>query len=249
MTANQSAIEAEYVAFFNVLKTRFAGRAVQFVISNWEGDNLIYCGNAHAFSARGAFSSACQTGTFASGQTNAQRVQAFLQWVSYKDAAIAAFIAANPGFNLISAPEFNNYAQFAGGCGGYCNAATDTLFDQIGIAGGRAYCSYSSYESMSGPGSTYITNIRAILNACANLIIGEEGADLNTTAPAMIVNYFQALAQINSLSQVLGVIPWRFVDSAGSATAFGLFSASGAPQQYPLLGPLTPARAAATHYH
>ena len=183
-----------------------------------------------------------------SGQTNAQRVQAFLQWVSYKDAAVAAFVAANPGFNLISAPEFSNFGMFASGCGGYCNGSTDTVLDQIGIAGGRAYCSYSSYDSMSGPGSTFITNVRAILNTCANLIIGEEGADLDTTPPATIVNYFQALAQINSLASVLGVIPWHFVDSAGSATAYGLFTATGAPQQYPLLGGLRPARPAVASY-
>ena len=36
LTANAAAIEAEYTALFNVLKTRFAGRSIQFVISNWK---------------------------------------------------------------------------------------------------------------------------------------------------------------------------------------------------------------------
>ena len=49
LSSNESAIETEYVNLFNVLKTRFGSRNIQFILANWESDNTVYCGSAYDY--------------------------------------------------------------------------------------------------------------------------------------------------------------------------------------------------------
>ena len=149
LAAHQAAIEAEYTGLFNVLQQRFAGRNVQFILSNWEGDNVVYCGSSYNYATNPAFAAKC---VHPNNESNAQAAAGLVTWFGYRDQAVAAFVAANPSINLIQAPEFNAYSMFDSGCHGYCNAATDTVLAQIGAAGGRGYCSYSSYDTQGVPG-------------------------------------------------------------------------------------------------
>lgn len=237
LAANQTAIEAEYTALLTYLNTRFAGRSIQFIISNWEGDNVVYCGAVYSFATNPTFSTACRAGALSS-HTNAYWVQGLLTWFSYKDAAIAAFVAANPSFNVIHAPEFSSFNQFAGGCGGNC-VATDLVEAQIAAGGGRAYCSYSSYNSQSGANGEYLGDARSIItNACkTGLILGEMGLSVGTggsdSTPAAAVANFQGLAQLRQTTGILGVIPWHAFDppTPGTGNLFGQFDTTGRPFQ------------------
>lgn len=249
LTANQAAIKAEYADLFAYLATRFAGRNVQFILSNWEGDNFVFCGDAFGIGTSGTKAQACQA-TFPAGQTNVQRLQAHLQWHAIRDSAVSDFVAANPTFNLIHAPEFNSYNLFNSGCGGFCDPNTDTVLKQIALAGGRQYCSYSSYDSQGPANGTYLANVQAILaTACTNLIIGEAGYDLlNAGGLRNNVELFKALDQLRTQPGVLGVIPWNAVNPGNGSQKFGIFDTTGASQLLQFLGPLRPVQAAPTFY-
>jgi len=236
LAAHQAAIEAEYTGLFNVLQQRFAGRNVQFILSNWEGDNVVYCGSSYNYATNPAFAAKC---VHPNNESNAQAAAGLVTWFGYRDQAVAAFVAANPSINLIQAPEFNAYSMFDSGCHGYCNAATDTVLAQIGAAGGRGYCSYSSYDTQGVPGSTYYSSITGILKTCKHMMIGEAGYDMAVKPQSMDLGLFQELYEIDTTAAI-GVVPWHYADPANSPTKYGLVDHTGAPQDLLLMGPLTP---------
>lgn len=246
LTANKTAIEKEYADLLAYLSQRFAGRGIQFILSNWEGDNFVYCGSAYSFSQGGSFTTSCNNSITSNGQTRAQRLQALLTWFSYKDEVVANFIAANPGTSVIHAPEFSAFGMFAGGCQGGCATGTpssDLVLGAIQAAGGRRYCSYSSYDSQGPANGSYLAAVQQILAICQNLIIGEAGYDL--LGPGGLANdaaLFPALDQLRNVSGVLGVIPWNAVNPADGSQQFGMFDTSGRDQLLHLYGPLRPTR-------
>jgi hypothetical protein len=245
LTANATAIKAEYVGLIQVLYDRFSGRGVQIILSNWEGDNLIFCGSAFDFGRVGGNAATCQA-TFPAGQTNVQRIQNYMQWLALKDQAVSDFLAAHPDANVIHAPEFNNYKLFAPGCSGLCDPSTDTLLKQFAASGGRQYCSYSSYDTQGPANGSYLAAVQDILTICQNLIIGEAGYDLLTAANLQNnIALYGALDQIRQQPGVLGVIPWNAFNPASLSQRYGLFSSDGSSQLYHYLGPLKPTPQAA----
>jgi len=244
LASEQTAIEAEYTNLLNELQTRFGSRNIQFVLDNWEGDNFAYCGGAFAFGQTASVAASCQA-NFPSGQTNAQRAAALVQWVGYRDAAVASFVAANPSFNVISALQFNSMTLFCqqsthvaatcqtttSGCNGYCNPSTDTVLDQIAAAGGRTYCDYSSYDSLNNDAlPTDVVNI--LSRGCSKLILGEVGAlgqaaDGSTPAVAQ-ATINQQICTADSETNVLGSVIWNLINP-GSGPYWGLYTTSGAP--------------------
>lgn len=241
LVPRKAAIKAEYIAMLSILRDRFAGRPIQFILSNWEGDNFVYCG-AYNFgrNAGGKSATDCRAHWLA-GQTNVQRVQAHLLWHSYRDEAVAEFVAANPGFDLIHAPEINSLTLLDPGCGGLCNPATDDIVDQIAASGGRAYCSYSSYDTQGPPGGSYLAAIKGLLKICRNVIIGEAGYDIRRPGNLRRnIEVYQALDELRRLPGVIGVIPWNAVNPANGSQRFGLFDTTGADQLFQYLGPIQP---------
>lgn len=261
LTANQSAIEAEYTGLFNVLKARFGTRSIQFIVDNWEGDNFVYCGAAFGFGQTPSVASAC-TSTFPSGQSNSQRAAALVQWVGYRDAAVASFVAANPGFNLISALQFNSMTLFCQGettlastcesettgCHGYCNPSTDTVLDQVTAAGGRAYCDYSSYDSLNN-NSLPTDALNILSRGCGNLIIGEAGAsgsaaDGFTPSTAQAV-FTEQVCVADNIPRVLGSVIWNLI-WPGTGNRYGMYYENGAPLNIGNIGCLFPRAPAAS---
>ena len=244
LTANQSAIQSEYTGLFNVLQARFGSRNIQFVIDNWEGDNYAYCGAAFGFGQVAATAAAC-IATFPSGQTNAQRAAALVQWAGYRDAAVASFVSANPTFNLISALQFNSITLFCQGettvastcavettgCHGYCNPSTDTVLDQITAAGGRGYCDYSSYDSLNND-ALPSDALNILARGCTHLILGEVGAlgqagDSSTPSAAQAtVN--QQICVADNEAGVVGSVIWNLINP-GTGPFWGLYTTTGAP--------------------
>lgn len=248
LTANAIAIKAEYTALFTYLNTRFAGRNIQFILDNWEGDNAIFCGSANLFALGSTFTTSC-IASYVNGQSNAGRIDAYLQWQGLRDTAITNFMASNPEFSIINAIQFSNHTLFVtspgGNCNTYCNAATDTLLAQflvVNSGGKQAHCDYSSYNSQGPPGNGYITDIVNILATyCGDLIIGEFGWDADVTPVATIAATFRGVIQL--LGQVPGVIgttPWIFMQDLSAPTSTSLFNGDGTPNQYVYMGSLAP---------
>jgi hypothetical protein len=264
LNPNAAAIQAEYRALLQALEDRFATRPdIGFILSNWEGENIVYCGSIY-YSMRTAAGAARCTASFPPGQTNAERVSAFLRWWEIRDAAIAEFQAAYPNRRVIGAPEFLGLdfirdGSEAGSCGGYCDRMTDTVARQIELAGGREYCSYSSYNSQ---GPHYLERLTSILSYCRKLIIGEFGRHRPTHTDEQIAEQFRQADAARRISfpdgrAIIGVVPWRAIDcaptfpgcpatSGGRPQRFGLFNSDGSEQLYPLMGPLMPTRPEAT---
>ena len=242
LTANRLAIRAEYADLYKILKVRFGARPIQFIIDNWEGDNFAYCGDSYRFATNAdGFSETCRA-SWPRGQTNQQRVQAVLQWVSYKQAEATRFLAANPTFDLKVAVEFNVYSLFAAQCprSGVCDAATDTVLDAVAAAGGVPYCSWSSYDSEGPSNGSYFAAAKAIAKVCKALIVGEAGYDLGHVPKRTVIDLFEALYQIQTLPRVVGVVPWHAFDSEMGEGAYGLWTAGGRPQIIALMGRLHP---------
>ena len=247
LKANEAAIAAEYTDLLQVLHDRFAGRGIQIIISNWEGDNFVYCGS-YRFARRAPSAAKCMA-KWPAGQTTTQRADAFLYWYSIKDAAVSAFRANHPDFDVIVAPEFNGwYDTFDRGCNGRCDPG-DELVSRIEAAGGREYCSYSSYGSQ---GQFYIEKLSKILErSCKNLIIGEFGRDYPRHSRADIEANFALVDKARRLvladgRRVIGVVPWHAIDGETLPKAgpheqvYGLFRYDGREVLHPLMGGLRP---------
>ena len=249
LTANAAAAQAEYADLIDVVVGRLGARVtsgeILIVLSNWEGENFIYCGSSGQFANNqagsyggGAYTNFvpwCQS-TWPVGQTNAQRVQAFLQWVAIKDAAVAAAKIKYPSINIASAPEFNSWHTFESGCSGYCDPATDRILRQIELAGGREYCSYSSYNSRY----QYVDDITYMLTICHHMIIGEAGVDLLGESETAAMINFNVLAQLRDMPNVSAVFPWNFVNMLDNSQYYGLLWPNGSRFQIELMGNLKP---------
>lgn len=241
LDANRLAIEAEYAALFDALHARF-GERVAVVIDNWEGDNFAFCGDSWRFATDLAgFAARCHA-TWPRGQSNRARVDAVLRWVGLKDEVAARFHADHPEFDLAVAAEFNTVDAFARACpaSGACDPDTDSVLDAIRAAGGRDWCSWSSYDVEGGPDGRYLDAAKAITEVCRHLIVGEGGYDQNHYTAAQTRALFVAMDQIRHLPGVEGVVPWHGFDAPGATTRYGFWTAEGAPQVIDLLGPLRP---------
>jgi hypothetical protein len=224
----------EYTGLFEVLYARFGSRQIQVILSNWEADNAINCGDAFHFGdSKGDFARNCNARYPEEIRTATARAHGLLQWFNLRDEAIRQFRATHPSFNLVQAPEFNIFRWFSSGCGGGCDGRTSAIIDQIEANGRRPYCSYSSYESQ---GPNYVEDIKQLSQRCEHLIIGEFGLDLNLVMPKVAKENFVRVAKAEPY--VYAIVPWNAIDGVSGAR-YGLFSNTGAPQQFNFLGPLT----------
>lgn len=174
------------------------------------------------------------------GATLAQRGDRMLIWWSYKDEAVTAFKVANPAFNIIHAPEFS--------CGTLFDFATtatvdDALYRRIGLAGGREYASYSSYDAqpfnLAGMGRTYdyieMLNRIYVNGGVQKLIIGETGYDLVNAGPTRIPSLWEmhtrkTIPYGDRTGRVVGIVPWNAVFEVGHSENYGMVLPSGKTQ-------------------
>lgn len=240
LTANKAAVKAEYAALFAYLNTRFAGRGIQFILSNWEADNFVYGGSVYRFSLDPAWAAGVIAG-WPSGQTNQSRLAALLKWFSFKDEAVAEFVAANPSVSLIHAPEFSQYALFANPINGTNGqpyyTPNDSVLAAIKAAGGRTYASFSSYESQGGAQGYILNDIKSSI---PNLILGECGRDLAIFTPKQAFDNFAILAQVRQQPGILGIIPWNAASAVSSTEDYGFFDRTGAQHAIKYMGSLRP---------
>ncbi len=233
LAAHSAVVIDEYLELFRALYERFGTRKIQFILSNWEADNAINCGDAFDFVRnRDGFAARCNGKYPIEVATPSLRAAGLLRWVALRDQAIDRFRATHPTFDLVQAPEFNVYKGFASGCGGQCDGKTAAVIDQIAIAGGRQYCSYSSYESQ---GPRYLDDTRDLGRICRHLIIGEFGLDLDSFTPQAARDNFRRVAE--AAQPLYAIVPWNAVDE-GHGARYGLFDNEGEPDQLKLIGPL-----------
>jgi hypothetical protein len=222
LTQHRDAILQETEDDLSELGRRFKARRVSIVISNWEGDNLVYCAHTYQFAIDAAFHAECIART---GGDFAARLKGFQQWVDLRDEAIRRFQRESPGLDVIQAPEFSNLNIFTRDCRTGCDPNL-TVFETLAK---RPLCSYSAYDS-SGRG-TLDADLPRILTTCDHLIIGELGFDLKgNDTRALARNYDQAAkALLRFDDRLSGVFLWHAFENSKTNPGFALYDNDGRP--------------------
>ncbi|MDO8520546.1 MAG: SH3 domain-containing protein [bacterium] len=203
--ANIDGVSQEYADFANYLSGAFPSKT--FIVSNWEGDNAIYCGTAYGFNPS---NSSC---------SYQQNLLGFEKWT---DARIAGIRAANAP-NVRSAVEFNIVRYLKN------NGLPSVLYDVLPNVN-PDYVSYSSYESTNSiasgdNGSQLGADVNTIRNITSKeIIIGEYGYAAGTRDQSK--TYLEtATNEISSLG-ITKAIVWMSLDSSDGQ--YGLYDPNAA---------------------
>lgn len=198
MISNSAAVKSEYYQLAKALYQTQTGKGGKtFIVSNWEGDNLLYCGSSYKYintsqsnSAHQAWLSDCGDAQHQPSPDFSQEVAALQSWFQARHDAVTAalsdFGAQYPDVRVYDAIEFNSY-KFIKDCGGLatCPATIapnrfDVLHDIIPYVHPN-YVSYSSWESSkNGRMDEDLAGISAYINSLTtppSMILGEWGRD------------------------------------------------------------------------
>lgn len=217
-------VETEFRQAVDILQRRFAGRPVRIVISNWEGDNMVYCGAVFGYMRNASKARACDS---QDGNGIQRRLTNFLDWMKLRDAVVQAARARHPDFNIAHAPEFNVANLRTQQCVTSCDA-TKTVFETLARAGQRPLCSYSSYNSATR--GQLQQDLPRLLRTCQQLILGELGFPErrgNETVRSGFATAAAAIAQ--QQDKIPAVIIWNAFNVPGVTrdNSYGLFRQDG----------------------
>lgn len=131
-------IRKEYRDLTLALYETQAGTGKTFILSNWEGDNSLYCGSAYTYTQSAAFRAGC-SGIPA-------KLAGMKRWFELRQEGIAegrilAAVAGLGGVTVEDGIEFNSYRMLLG-------YGPSVLFDIISFVE-PAWASYSSYETIN----------------------------------------------------------------------------------------------------
>lgn len=224
-----AAVIREYSDFTLSLYQTHAGSQKQFILSNWESDNAVYCGQAYTYATDPAFRSTCQL-QYASGYGVPGPEVAFqgLQiWFNARAEGIAdgrarALAAGLDGVGVYSAPEFNIVRAL------HDNGWPSVLYDVLPSAS-FDYVSYSAWESIntSSPASTLQTDLDTVRD-----VIGSSAIIIGETGFSRLDNDRQTVAltsAVVSAALAWGVpylVQWQLYDT-DAAHAYGLYDLTG----------------------
>ncbi len=236
--ANTELVEREYKDFVLYLYQLYQDSGKTFIISNWEGDNDVYCGSAYGYAINyGTPTSTRETcnanyPSIYSGNSQPQdSLQAMKLWFEARQRGIQAGKAEAlgnglSGVNVYHAPEFNIVHLLKDG------GLKSVLYDVLPNISSDMV-SYSSYESVNKPDpasslSADISLIRSITGR--EVIVGEFGFDRNEWGEEAAEERLKKTADalINSGASY-GII-WQLFDQPGQT--FGLFDQKGEARLY-----------------
>jgi hypothetical protein len=176
---NAAAVRKEYSDLAFHLARKYHGSHKQFIISDWEGDNSIYCGNAYNF----ALVEQVRTNCLSQYQSQygvaspAEAFQGFKLWqqaraVGIREGRARARAIGIGGLRVYLSPEFNIVRAL------HENGFQSVLYDVLPSAM-FDYVSYSAWESINtaDPAGTLLADLDTIKNVTGahEIIIGETG--------------------------------------------------------------------------
>jgi hypothetical protein len=147
--ANYALVRSEYQAMAENLLLSRHGKAngKTFVIANWEGDNLLYCGGVYAVMKHGDFQG-CPGGA---NEDFAFNKDGLVAWMRARRDGIALAKAAHPMITDVAVDDGVEFAVFGlvKECGGNtpCPVRPDVLHDVLPAVQPR-YALYSAWESV-----------------------------------------------------------------------------------------------------
>lgn len=225
---NIAALKAEYSDFVLYLFRRYANTNRRFILSNWEGDNAVYCGAAWGYAVDPATRTDCdQTypDKYEGNATPAQSFAGMRLWLLTRQAGIddglaRARVLGLTGFEVLHAPELNIVTTLE-------QYGLPSLLRDVLPSLQPSYVSYSSYESLgtNDPASSLAADIATIraITGVRGLIIGEAGYPRSDTQQ---VGHISVALQVSLQCAVDYFIYWNLNDQSSTAS-FGLFDFTG----------------------
>jgi hypothetical protein len=215
-SANWNAVKNEYYQLAKRLLANESGSGRRFIIGNWEGDNLLFCGSSYNFSIN---ANPCP-------DHNSRR-QALTLWFQARKAGIDLAVSEagpNPGVYVEDAIEFNAYRHIQNLPG---MANKDVLHGIIPTVGPR-YALYSAWESVYGGTldqdsreiSQYLTT-----HGSTQLAVGELGVERMSVDPLARWIFKESVRATLRSSASFGVV-WEAFPATGLAD--GLLTVDGA---------------------
>jgi len=178
---NVRALVQEYSDLTLYLYQAYTHTYKRFIISNWESDNSIYCGQAYSYATTQSFRDYCD-GAYPSlyygNATPAESLKALKLWFQYRQQGIAdgrvrAAQLGLGGMRVYFAPEFciTRALHDRGFQSVLYDVLPSVIFD---------YVSYSAYESINAPqpGDTLTADLNTIqeVTGSSSIILGESGS-------------------------------------------------------------------------
>jgi hypothetical protein len=213
-------VVAEYRDMTLALYEMQRGTGRTFIISNWESDNAIYCGEAFSYLTSSSFRSSCD----AQSPTPSQKILGLTEWFKLRQQGIneGKTIAAQNGWNgvtVVDGIQFNSYLRLE-------NAGFSNVLHDVIPTVRPAYADYSAWESSEqNTTESDIVGIKAkVAQYGATLMIGELGVLGINTSSANVTRLLETITAAQRANPAL-ITLWE----AYPATTFGdaLFNADG----------------------
>lgn len=227
---NTSRMVEEYAEFTYRLHALFQGTGKQFILSNWEGDNALYCGSAWAFANSADFRRDClgnYAATYGGNLWPDESIEGMVLWMKARYAGVErgrerARVEGLTGIEVAVAPEFCSVHTLRDK--GFASVLYDVLqrvpFD---------YVSYSAYESICSRNP--ILALRAdldlieLLAGSRRIILGEIGFPRSQLGGSLIAT----TRKVTNAAAAWGVsyiFQWNLYDQ-DEASDYGLFDLNG----------------------
>lgn len=202
--ANTAAVEQEFTDFANYLG-QFTNKT--FIISNWEGDNAVYCGAAYYYPD-------CATAP--------KNILGFKKWMDARAAGIRASSATNVKVGI----EFCNVHSLEG-------LGKPSVLNNVVPTVDADYFLYSSYESINVSAAQFATDIDYIRDKLysygkdtTKLLIGEMGYDkVSWGGPSAAAVKLQEIINVVKQKSIPYAITWVLIDTPYN---FGLYDDNSA---------------------
>jgi len=228
---NAAAVRKEYSDLAFYLSRKYRGTHKQFIISDWEGDNSIYCGNAHDFAVVDQVRANClsQYQSLYGVASPADALQGLRLWQQARalgilDGRLRARAEGIEAKRVYLAPEFNIVRALHDG--GFQSVLYDVLpyatFD---------YVSYSAWESINSadPRGTLLADLETIRNVAGTnaIIIGETGFSRGDWPGQDVTRTSNVISAALDWG-VAYIVQWNLYDT-DAQDQFGLYDLQGQP--------------------
>ena len=219
---NRNRMRGEYAELTYQLYRTYRGSGKMFAISNWEGDNELYCDAAAYFVTKEALRSACESRRKTGDVVDAYREYLTLRHEGIEDGRKRAERDGFRGVSVTDVIEFSSLHLLA------ANRLPDMLEDVIPSVPASGWVSYSAWESL---GDRLYGDLDALKKRFGDrLIAGEFGFDrgLDAAAPEHAA---EAVKEIRKAGLRYAVF-WQIFDQPpleglGDKGLYGLYDRDG----------------------
>src|SRR5579871_421429 len=228
--AHTAEIVQEYSDFTSYLYRAYDHTNKQFIISNWESDNSVYCGQAYSYATNPEFRSICRSQYTSLGAPSPDAaIEGMKLWLKARaegvpDGRLRAQAEGLRDVQVYHGPEFNIVHAL------HDSGLPSLLYDVLPFVA-FDYVSYSAWESINtaDPAGTLLADLETIENVLGTgaIIIGEVGFQRKLRSGHDVSQTSQVITAALRWGAPY-IIQWELYD-ADSGNLFGLYDFEGRP--------------------